>query len=126
MAAQAAVCVGCGAALAMASSGTALIRGAKPGKLTAIAVVTLVSGILNCMTGLMLILGCWTIIFSPLAMALGVMEILYAVKLLPEPVKTRQLSSVLPILQIVAILLCNPVSVTAGILSLVFANDPEV
>ena len=40
--------------------------------------------------------------------------------------RVRQLSPVMPILQIAAILLLNPVSVTAGILSLIFANDPEV
>jgi hypothetical protein len=120
---HAVVCVGCGAAL---TPPAAPATGAKPGKLTALAVLTLVAGVINCMTGLALVFGCWTIVCTPFFVAMGVAEIIYATKLLPEPIKVPQLSPVMPILQIAAIILFNPVSVTAGILSLIFANDPEV
>lgn len=123
---QAAVCTGCGAALTAPPPVPASLQGGKPGKLTAVGVLTLVAGVLNCLMGLYWILGCITAVCTPFYVALGVVEILYAVKLLAEPMKMRELSKVIPIFQIAAILLLNPVSVTAGILSLVFANDPEV
>jgi len=88
--------------------------------------MTLISGILNCLLGFFYILGCWTIVFTPLCVALGVVEILYAVKFLPDPVKSRQLSAVVPILQIAGVVVCNPICLVVGILSLVFATDPEV
>jgi hypothetical protein len=121
-----AVCASCGAALTAPPPVPVSLQGGKPGKLTAVAVVTLAAGVLNCLAGLVWILGCWTIICTPFCITLGVFEILYAVKLLAEPVKVRELSRTMAVVQIVAIILLNPVSVTAGILSLVFAEDPEV
>jgi hypothetical protein len=124
---QAVVCTGCGAALTAPPppANVTLPRG-KPGKLTAVAAVTLGAGVLNCLYGLVWIFGCWTIVCTPFCITLGIFEILYAVKLLAEPVKVRELSRTMAVLEIVAIILLNPVSLTAGILSLVFANDPEV
>ena len=81
--AHAVVCVGCGAALTPPGAGA---RGGKPGKLTVLAVLTLVGGVLNCMTGLALVLGCWTIVCTPFFVAMGVAEILYATKC-PAPLK---------------------------------------
>ncbi|MBI5351654.1 MAG: hypothetical protein HZB50_03355 [Chloroflexi bacterium] len=109
----------------------------KPGLFTAIAVMTLTSGIINLFwgfiasaTALGTIIGiiCLPIIL-PIAIAptiLGIFEIIYAAKLLsaqPEPVKPSQS---LAVFQILTLFLGNVFSMVVGILTLIFYNDVTV
>ncbi|RPI82091.1 MAG: hypothetical protein EHM41_19220 [Chloroflexi bacterium] len=108
----------------------------KPDKVQAIAIMILVNGILNIMYGiiftLVVIFGSFFlgVVCAPLTIlptVLGIFEVIYATKLIPtyptQPVKPTQ---TIPILEIVAILSGNFVSLIVGILNLVFFNDPEV
>lgn len=105
----------------------------KPGEVTAIAIITLISGILNISLGFGLIvtftLGIVTIICIPLALypiILGILEIIYAAKILPDPPKPVEPAQYLAIMQIVGILFGNVISLAAGILALVFYSDQKV
>ena len=107
----------------------------KPGIVTAIAVMTLVNGILNITYALGLtaavVLGSLGIgiICAPLTilpLVLGIFEIMYAARLISTPPKPTQPSQLIAILEICCILLGNVVSLVIGILALVFYNQPEV
>lgn len=107
----------------------------KPGKVQTIAVLTLISGITNILwpiilytiTGLATIfVGC---LFLPLFMppiVLGVFEIIYAAKILPDPIRPVKPSQAIAILEIISLLTGNLVSAAAGIVALLLYNDPEV
>lgn len=108
----------------------------KPQKVQAIAIMILVNGILNILYGIILTITVVVgslflgIVCAPLTIlpsVLGIFEVIYAAKLIPtyptQPVKPTQ---TLPILEIVAVLSGNFISLVAGILNLVFFNDPEV
>jgi hypothetical protein len=107
----------------------------KPAMVQAIAVMTLVNGIINIVYAfgitLLIIIGTLGIgiLCAPLTILpgiLGIFEILYAVKLLPEPPKPMKPNQTLAILEICAILAGNVVSLVVGILNLVFYNDERV
>jgi hypothetical protein len=115
-------------------------RGGKPGKVQALAIMTLIDGILNIVAisltwgiiilgssltgvGLVMILCCPVPIY---AIVLGILEIIAATKLLPEPAKTKEFPKYLAIMQIVNVISGGLLSIVTGILALVFANDPEV
>ncbi len=105
----------------------------KPGLVTAIAVITLISGIVNLFwgfiasaTALSTIIGfvCLPIVILPTI--LGVFEIIYAAKLLstqPEPLKP---SPIIASFEILTFLMGNVFSMVAGILILIFYNDQSV
>jgi hypothetical protein len=100
-----------------------------------IGILMLISGIVNILIGGGLVLGlalslvlicCAPVGLLPLA--LGIFELIYAVRLLgtgPErqPYKWVQ---IIAILEIVSILAGNFISLVIGILNLVLLNDPEV
>ena len=113
----------------------------KPGKVQAVAIMTLIDGILNIIVaiswGLLIIggivgtlgLGFFLLFCCPIpiyAVVVGVMEIIYATQIMPEPPTTREFPQYLAIMQIVNILSGNILSIVTGILALVFAKDPEV
>jgi hypothetical protein len=108
----------------------------KPGQVTAIAVMTLVNGILNILTAIGLtatiVLGTFGVglLCAPITITpaiLGIFEILYAVKILPTPIQRgTKPATVLAILEICCILFGNIISLVIGILSLVFYNDTTV
>jgi hypothetical protein len=107
----------------------------KPALVQAIAVMTLVNGILNVMYGLgvtlLIIVGTlgFGIICAPLTILpaiLGIFEVLYAVKLLPDYPGPTKPNQTLAILEICAIIAGNVVSLVIGILNLVFLNDEKV
>lgn len=98
----------------------------KPGKLTAVAIIMLISGIFNCIIGIMLIFGCYTVVLTPLLLTAGILEIVHASKLLKDPIDAYKPATGLAILEIVCILGCNVSSLVAGILNLVFWGDPQV
>jgi hypothetical protein len=116
--------------------------GGKPGKVQALAIMTLIDGILNIVLvgfgwGLGIIstvIGTVGVAFPVLiccpipiyAIVLGILEIIAATKLLPEPAKIKEFPKYLAIMQIVNIISGGVFSIVIGILALVFANDPEV
>ncbi len=112
--------------------------GLKPGKVQTIAILTLVSGITNIiwmifMGGSLFLSGLATLgitcLFIPLVIppiVLGIYEILYATKLLANPVKPVKPSQTIAILEIICILTGNPIPLAAGILALVFYSQEEV
>ena len=105
----------------------------KPGLITAIAVMTLASGIVNLFwgfvasaTALGTIIGIFCLPITILPTILGIFEIIYAAKLLsaqPQPVKPSQS---IAIFEIMCLLLLNIFSMVVGILALVFYNDSVV
>jgi hypothetical protein len=105
----------------------------KPGLITAIAVMTLASGVVNLFwgfvasaTALGTLIGIFCLPITILPTILGIFEIIYAAKLLstqPQPVKPSQS---IAIFEIMCLLLLNIFSMVVGILALVFYNDPVV
>ena len=105
----------------------------KPGYVQAISIMCLVDGILNILWGgglaVILICGCFTVCFAPLGiypLVLGILEILYAVKLLPDPIQSVRPAQYLAIMQIINIITGDVISLAVGIISLVFYSDPKV
>jgi hypothetical protein len=113
---------------------TPLVSGPqKPGMITALAVLTLVSGIVNIIAGLGIGAGLAVsvvlICVAPLGalpIVLGVFEIIYAVKLLSNPPQPVQPNQTIAILEIVCFLFGNMISGITGVLALVFYNDAAV
>ena len=100
---------------------------AKPGMVTAIAIMTLVNGILNIMYGLgvtaAIVLGTLGIglLCAPITVlptVLGIFEILYATKILSDPIQRVQPNQTIAILEICAIIAGDVISAVVGILSL--------
>jgi hypothetical protein len=107
----------------------------KPGMVTALGIMTLVSGILNILTALGLttgiVLGTLGIglLCAPITLlpgVLGVFEILYAVKLIANPPVAVKFSQTIAILEICCVAVGNVVAMIVGILALVFYNDAAV
>jgi hypothetical protein len=110
----------------------------KPGQVQAIAIMTLISGILNILASfgwiIAAIVGAFTsfgltLLCLPVAMlpgALGIFELIYAAKLLPAQPKPVRPNQTIAILEIICILTGNPYPLIVGILALIFYNDPAV
>jgi hypothetical protein len=105
----------------------------KPGLFTAVAVMTLTSGIINLFwgfiasaTALGTIIGVVCLPITILPTILGVFEIIYAAKLLstqPEPIQPSQ---PIAVFEILTFLIGNIFSMVVGILALIFYNDASV
>jgi hypothetical protein len=105
----------------------------KPNLVTAIAVTTLVSGIVNLFWGLVAsmtaigtIIGIVCLPLTILPAILGTFEIIYAAKMLSNPPQPLQPSNGIAIFEILCFLTGNVFSMIVGILSLVFYNDITV
>lgn len=105
----------------------------KPGLVTAVAVLTLTSGIINLFwgfvasaTALGTIVGVICLPITILPTILGIFEIIYAAKLLSAQPQPVQPSQSIAIFEILAFLLGNVFSMVVGILSLIFYNDLTV
>lgn len=116
----------------------------KPSKVQAIAIMTLIDGIINCIWGLILAfslfagglsatIATWGVgfccMFTPflglLPLTLGIFEIIYGIKLLGNPPRRFNVQT-LAILQIINVITLAGWSAVIGILNLVFYNEPEV
>jgi hypothetical protein len=102
----------------------------KPNLVNVIAWITLASGIVNLIwgivasgTALATFLGVICIPITILPTVLGIFEIIYAAKLMSIPPQPVQPSTNIAILEIVCVLLGNVFSMVVGILGLVFYND---
>lgn len=105
----------------------------RPGMVTALAVMTLISGILNILwsgiLGLGLIASLVGLLCSPVALyglVLGILEIVYAARLLSTRPPAVKPARYLAIMQICDVFLGNILALVVGILALVFYNDPAV
>ena len=102
----------------------------KPTLVNVIAWMTLASGIVNLVWGIVAVLSIWwTVICIPLAIlpsVLGIFEVIYAAKLITNPPQVVRPSTNIAILEIIAILAGNVFSVAVGILSLIFYKDVTV
>ncbi|MGD0806953.1 MAG: hypothetical protein ABSA10_05745 [Anaerolineales bacterium] len=107
----------------------------KSQKVQVIGVLMLISGIINVLIGLGLVAGLALslvlICCSPvglLPMALGIFELIYAIRLLSSGTEPPSFATmqVIAILEIVSILAGNFISLVIGIVNLVMLNDPEV
>lgn len=67
---------------------------------------------------------CWP--FGIFSLIVGILEIIYAAKLLSDPIKTSQMNKTVAILQIINITNFMWTSLVIGIISLVFYGDPKV
>ena len=105
----------------------------KPGLFTAIAVMTLTSGIINLFwgfiasaTALGTIIGVVCLPITILPTILGVFEIIYAAKLLSAQTEPIQPSQPIAVLEILTFFIGNIFSMIVGILALIFYNDVSV
>jgi len=114
----------------------------KPGKATAIAINTLVGGILALLLGIggifgyfLFVLGTigvglclFPIILLPIySLVLGVMALIKGIQLLgSDPIPAYETAKTTSVMQIVNIICGDGLNTTLGILNLVFLNDPEV
>lgn len=105
----------------------------KPGLVTAIAVMTLASGIINLfwgfvasVTALGTIVGVICLPITILPTILGIFEIIYAAKLLSAQPQPVQPSTSIAVFEILTFLMGNLFSMIVGILALVFYNDLAV
>lgn len=105
----------------------------KPGLVTAIALMTLISGIINLFWGFVAsasalgtIIGVFCLPLTILPTILGVFEIIYAAKLLSAQPQPVQPSTSIAVFQILTAFMGNIFSMIVGILNLVFYNDLTV
>lgn len=105
----------------------------KPGLVTTIALMTLISGIINLFWGFVAsasalgtIIGVVCLPITVLPTILGIFEIIYAAKLLSAQPQPVQPSTSIAVFQILTFLMGNIFSMVVGILSLIFYNDLTV
>ena len=111
----------------------------KPDRLIAIGVMTLVSGILNIFWSMVLFLtitvlgigtfliGCLCLPLGIYPLVLGILEILYAVKLLRNPISpTLKPAYYLSIMEIVDTLFGNIIALIVGVATLILYNDVTI
>ena len=111
----------------------------KPGKLQAIAIMTLVGVILATIIGLAwivycLLLGIFTLGISCIGLPIAIYELVAGIlciiqgsKLLGQnPYPYYAKTKTTAIMQIVCVICCDWINLTLGIINLVFLNDPEV
>lgn len=116
----------------------ALLPSAVPAKITTIGILCLVDGILNILYGLGAIfglaffgiitagLGCLLLPLGLYPLVLGVLGMIYGIKLLSTPPRPAGPARWLAVMQIVNVLWGNVISLVVGIVNLVLFTDREV
>ena len=112
------------------AGGTPAVVPPKPGKVLAIAILTLVGGALAALWAVMdlfMAFGvCFTILFVPYEIVLAVLAITKGIRLLGANAQTETPPKTTSIMQIINIINCDVANLVLGIIVLVFCNDPEV
>lgn len=101
----------------------------KPGMVKAIAIMNLVNGILNILTGLSWLAMFIFIVTIPIgvySLIVGILELINSSRLLPDPIKLDRPPKNIAVMEIINIISGNIVSLIVGILSLVFYQDDNV
>lgn len=108
----------------------------KPDRVTAIIILTLVSGGTNIFLALagtsalvLGTLGIGLICCAPLTLLpglLGIFEVIYAFKLMAYPPKPVRPDQTIAALEICCILFGNVISLIAGIVAIIFYSEPDV
>lgn len=116
----------------------ATVTPAVPGKVTTIGILCLVDGILNILYGLGAVfglvifgvatlgLGCLLFPLGVYPLVLGILGVIYGIKLLSTPPRPAAPARWLAVMQIVNVLWGNAISLVVGIVNLVLFSDPEV
>lgn len=99
---------------------------AKPSQIQTLGILVLISGILNCLIGLGLVFTVVWILPAAFGIVVGILEILYATKLMPDPIKVSKPAKHIAIMEIVAIINGSIFSVVVGILALIWYNEPKI
>jgi hypothetical protein len=100
----------------------------KPGKVQAIAVMTLIGGILALLWGLICAATCVLLVWpgTYYSFVLGIMAIVKASALLGDRARNQGPPQAVAVMQIVNIVNGDVVNLVLGIVTLVFLGDPEV
>jgi hypothetical protein len=104
----------------------------KPGKVQAIAILTLIGGILALILGvtwfLALVWTCVGLLWLPMyySIVVGILAIIKGSKLLGKNDRYESPPSAIAVMQIINIINCDVTNCVLGILTLVFLSDPEV
>lgn len=101
---------------------------AVPGKVQAIAIMTLVGGIFGILMGLALAVTCYGLIWpgTYYSFVMGIMAVIKGSALLGQNAREESAPKTTAIMQIVNIINCDFTNCVMGILILVFLNEPEV
>jgi predicted Zn finger-like uncharacterized protein len=100
----------------------------QPGKVQAIAIMTLIGGILATLWGALLMLTCYGLLWpgTYFTLVMGIMAIVQGSALLGRDAHRQAPPKAVAVMQIINIINCDVPNCLMGILSLVFQNDPEV
>jgi hypothetical protein len=98
----------------------------KPGQVQAISIYTLIVGIINILVGCGWMITIFGIPIGAYSIVVGILEIIYATKILPDPIKPIAPARYVAIMEIVNVVSFSFFSLAAGIISLVFYSDPKV
>jgi hypothetical protein len=99
---------------------------AKPSQVQTLGILVLISGIINCLVGLGLMFTIVWILPAAFGIVVGILEILYATKLMPDPIKVSKPAKHIAIMEIVAIINGSVFSLVVGILALIWYNEPKI
>jgi hypothetical protein len=98
----------------------------KPGKVQAIAIMTLIGGIGAIMVSLAWAFSCVGLIIAPYSFVLGVLAIIKASNLLGNDAYRQTPPKAIAIMQIINILCLDVLNLVLGIITLVFLGDRDV
>jgi hypothetical protein len=100
----------------------------KPGKVQAVALMTLAGGIIALLWGTAFAASCILLIWpgTYYSFVLGIMAVVQASALMGDAARYQKPPQAIAIMQIINILNGDFINLTLGIITLVFLNDPEV
>jgi hypothetical protein len=98
----------------------------KPSQIQTLGILTLISGILNCILGVSLMFTVVWILPAAYSIVIGILEIIFATKLMPDPIKVSKPGKHIAIMEIINIINGSVFSLVVGILALVWYNDEKV